>query len=116
MLDIKLIRENSELVRNNLMKRGNPENIRMLNELVETDRKWRQNLTKLNELRHQRKQVTAEIATLKKAGKEAKSQVDKAKTIDTEITSVEKEVANEEEKERDFLLKLPNMLHDSVPV
>src|SRR3989337_1239911 len=116
MLDIKLIRENPELVRNNLMKRGNPENIRMLNELVETDRKWRQNLTNLNELRHQRKQVTAEIAILKKAGEEANSQVEKAKTIDTEITSIEKEVANEEEKEHDFLLKLPTMLHDSVPV
>ena len=116
MLDIKLIRENSELVRNNLMKRGNPENIRMLNELVETDRKWRQNLTKLNELRHQRKQVTAEIAILKKAGKETTTQIDKAKTIDTEITSLEKEVTAEEEKERDFLLKLPNMLHDSVPI
>src|SRR3990170_4759661 len=116
MLDIKLIRENPELVRNNLMKRGNPENIRMLNDLIETDRKWRQNLTNLNELRHQRKQVTAEIAILKKAGKEAKSQVDKAKIIDTEIISVEKEVTAEEEKERDFLLKLPNMLHDSVPI
>src|SRR4030042_3577857 len=104
MLDIKLIRENPELARNNLLKRGNPENIRMLNDLVETDRKWHQNLTKLNDLRHERKQVTAEIAVLKKAGKEAKTQVEKAKTIDTEITSIEKEVATEEEKEHDFLL------------
>lgn len=116
MLDIKLIRENSELVRSNLMKRGNPENIQMLDELISLDRKWRQDLTNLNDLRHLRKQVTSEIAALKKAGKDACSQVDKARAIDSEITSLEKDVAKEEEREHDYLLKLPNILHDSVPV
>jgi len=116
MLDIKLIRENAELVRSNLMKRGNPENIKMLDELIETDRKWRENLTKLNGLRHQRKLVTTEIAKLKKAGEDASSQVEKAKSIDVDITSIEKEVTIEEEKEHNLLMKLPNMLHESVPV
>jgi seryl-tRNA synthetase len=116
MLDIKLIRENLELVRSNLTKRGNPENIKMLDELVETDRKWRENLTKLNELRHQKKLVTAEVATLKKAGKDAKEKLEKAKAIDGEIAETEKEVVMEEEKEHYVLMRLPNMLHDSVPV
>jgi seryl-tRNA synthetase len=116
MLDIKLIRENPELVRNNLMKRGNPENIKMLDELVDIDRKWRQNLTKLNDLRHKRKLVTAEIATLKKTGKDARDKVEKAKSIDSEITSIEKEVARAEEKTRDYLMRLPNLLHETVPV
>ena len=116
MLDIKLIRENPELVRSNLMKRANPENIKMLDELIGLDRKWRQDLTSLNDLRHERKQVTSEIAILKKAQKDASIQVDKAKIIDTEITCLEKKVTDEEESERDYLLKLPNMLHESVPV
>ena len=116
MLDIKLIRENPEHARSNLMKRGNPENLSMLDELVETDRKWRENLTKLNELRHQKKLVTTEVATLKKAGKDAAEKLEKAKAIDREITATEKEVAAEEEKEHDLLMRLPNMLHDSVPV
>jgi seryl-tRNA synthetase len=116
MLDIKLIRENPDFVRSNLLKRANPENIKMLDELIGLDKKWRQDLTNLNELRHQRKQVTTEIATLKKARQEATSQVDKAKLIDTENTCLEKKVTDEEESERDYLLKLPNMLHDSVPV
>jgi seryl-tRNA synthetase len=67
MLDIKLIRENPEFVKNNLMKRGNPENSKMLKELIDLDREWRQNLTKLNELRHGRRLITAEIARAKKA-------------------------------------------------
>jgi seryl-tRNA synthetase len=116
MLDIKLIRENPELVKNNLVKRGNPENIKMLNELVDVDRKWRQNLTKLNELRHERKLITTEIATLKKTGKDASNKVEKAKLIDSEVTTIEKEVAKAEEKTHDYLMRLPNLLDETVPV
>lgn len=116
MLDIKLIRETPDLVKTNLAKRGNPENGKMLDELIATDREWRQNLTKLNDLRHERKLITAEIATMKKAGKDASKSVEKAKTIDSEITSIEKEVVNAEEKTRDYLMRLPNLLHETVPI
>ena len=116
MLDIKLIRENPEFVKNNLMKRGNPENSKMLDELITIDREWRLNLTKLNELRHKRKLITAEIAALKKAGKDASGKVEKAKTIDSEITSIQAEVARAEEKTHDYLMRLPNLLHETVPV
>src|SRR3989304_1533540 len=113
MLDIKLIRENPELVKNNLSKRGNPENTEMLEALIDLDRKWRQNLTKLNELRHERKLVTAEIAALKKTGKEASGKIEKAKKIDVEITSIQAEVAGAEEKTRYYLMRLPNLLHET---
>jgi seryl-tRNA synthetase len=116
MLDIKLIRENPDFVKNNLMKRGNPENGKMLDELVDLDREWRQNLTKLNDLRHERKMITAEIAKLKKAGKDAESKVETAKTIDSKITRIEKEVSGAEDKIHDCLMRLPNLLHETVPV
>src|SRR3972149_6183368 len=115
MLDIKLIRENPEFVKNNLMKRGNPENSKMLNELIALDGEWRQNLTKLNEFRHERKLITAEIAALKKTGKDASGKIEKAKTIDAKITSIQAEVAGAEEKTRDYLMRLPNLLHETVP-
>jgi seryl-tRNA synthetase len=88
----------------------------MLDALVDLDREWRQNLTKLNALRHERKMMTTEIAALKKVGKDASSKVEKAKTLDSEITSMEKEVARAEEKTRDYLMRLPNLLHETVPV
>jgi seryl-tRNA synthetase len=116
MLDIKLIRENPEFVKDNLSKRGNPENLNMLNALITADKTWRQNLTKLNDLRHERKLVTTEIATLKKTGKDANSQVEKAKQIDAEVTSIEKEVTANEEQTRNYLMRLPNLLHETVPV
>ncbi len=116
MLDIKLIRENPEYVKNNLMKRGDPENIEMLDTLVAVDREWRHKLTKLNALRHERKMLTAEIGKLKKAGKDASSNVATAKTLDSEITSIQAEVASAEEKTGDYLMRLPNLLHYTVPV
>ena len=116
MLDIKLIRENPELVKSNLAKRGNPDVLQMLEELIIVDREWRLNLTKLNELRHDRKLVTIEIAKLKKAGKEATDEFTRAQDIDQKIKLMEKQVAEQEQKTHDYLLRLPNLLDDSVPL
>ncbi|XHH08280.1 MAG: serine--tRNA ligase [Candidatus Bathyarchaeia archaeon] len=116
MLDIKLIRESPDLVRANLEKRNNPENLQMLDELIALDKQWRLNLTGLNDLRHDRKLATMEVAKLKKTGQDASAQVEKAKTIDAQITSMEKQVCAEEEKERDLLMRLPNMLDPTVPL
>jgi seryl-tRNA synthetase len=116
MLDIRLIRENPGLVRANLTKRGNPEALKTLDELIDYDRKWRLFLTKLNDLRHERKQITTQIATLKKAGKDASKEISKGRAIDAEITASERKVAECEEKTRFYLMRLPNLLHESVPV
>ena len=116
MLDIKLIRENPDLVRNNLMRRGNPENIQMLDELIDLDKKWRQILTKLNELRHQRRLITTEVATLKKKGKDSTKEVARARTVDSEITNLEKKVNQTEERMHSYLMRLPNLLHKAVPL
>ncbi len=115
MLDIKLIRETPDVVRSNLEKRGNPENIKLFEELIALDKQWRANLSKLNDFRHNRKVCTTEIATLKKAGKDATENLTKARAIDAEITGLEKEVAREEERTHQLLLTLPNLMHETVP-
>jgi seryl-tRNA synthetase len=116
MLDIKLIRENPEFVKNNLAKRGNPENSNMLDALVKLDREWRRNLAKLNDFRHERKMLTGEIGKLKKLAKDASSQVEKAKKLDSEITSIQTKVVRTGEKTHEYLMRLPNLLHETVPV
>ena len=115
MLDIKLIRDNSDLVKANLAKRGNPEAVQMLDNLIVFDKDWRLNLTKLNDLRHDRKQITIEIAKLKKANQEATNEVSKAQLVDQKITLMEKQVVEQEQKIRDCLMRLPNLLDESVP-
>jgi seryl-tRNA synthetase len=116
MLDIKLIRENPELVKANLTKRDNPNVLQMLDDLIAVDKEWRLNLTKLNELRHNRKLITVEIAKLKKAGKEATNEFTKAEDIDVQIKIVEKQVAEQEQKTHSYLLRLPNLLENTVPL
>jgi len=116
MLDIKLIRENPELVRNNLRKRDDPEKLRLLGDLIRYDREWRQLLTTVNELRHKRRIVTEEIASLKKGGKDTAQKVREAKSIPQEIEKLEKEVEDRKEKVTNLLYRLPNLLHESVPV
>ncbi|MEM2936982.1 MAG: serine--tRNA ligase [Candidatus Bathyarchaeia archaeon] len=116
MLDIKLIRENPDLVRKNLERRGSPEYLEMLDALLECDGKWRRNLTELNELRRERNRMTAEIAAAKRKGLDVTAIVLKAKTIDEKITGLERQVSEYVEKVRYYLMRLPNLLHDSVPI
>jgi len=115
MLDIRLIREKPDYVRENLKRRNDPEKLEMLDQLIEYDKKWRQNLTRLNELRHQRRELTNEIAQLKKQGKEIAQKIEEARKIDAEIGSLEKQVEELSRKVKHYLMRLPNLLHDSVP-
>lgn len=116
MLDIKLIRENPESVRNNLLKRGNPEHTKRLDKLIILDKKWRTNLTVLNSLRHKRKLATNEIAEIKKMKKDAKEYIEKARKIEIQIKKIENEVMSAKDSINEYLLKIPNLLHESVPI
>jgi len=116
MLDIKLIRENPELVRNNLAKREDPEKLRLLDALIQCDKEWRQLLTRVNELRHRRRIVTDQIAGLKKEGKDTAQKLGEARSMAEEIGRLDKEVEDRKEKVNSLLCRLPNLLHESVPV
>lgn len=116
MLDIKLIREKPELIKRNIEKRGNPQYLELLDELLEFDRKWRRNLTELNELRRERNKITTEIAAAKKNSLDITPIVSRAKEVDKRITLLEGRVSEYEEKVHFYLMKLPNLLHDSVPI
>ncbi|MFP3985002.1 MAG: serine--tRNA ligase [Candidatus Bathyarchaeia archaeon] len=116
MLDIKLIRERPEIVRQNLEKRGDVEKLQMLDELTKCDCEWRRLLTKTNELRHERKKITHKIASLKREGKEATEQIKKARNLDEEIGSLGQLVNECKERVDHILMRLPNILHESVPV
>jgi len=111
MLDIKLVREHPEIIRKDLQKRCDPEKLEMLDNLIQYDIQWRRLLTEANELRHKRKQITTEVANLKKQGKDANKQIEQAKTIPQQIKDLENQVAEYREKADLLLLKLPNILH-----
>ena len=116
MLDIRLIRDNPNLVIENLRRRGDAANLEILQELVKSDGEWREGLTRLNELRHRRREVTTRIAVLKKSGKRADEEIVQGRKIDAEIVSLEDRVADDEKKVHEYLMRLPNLLHESVPI
>jgi seryl-tRNA synthetase len=115
MLDIKLIRKHPEVVRKDLEKRGEPEKIKMLNNLIKYDIQWRKLIKEANELRHKRKVITTEVANLKKKGKDSSKQIEEAKNIPEKIAKLKKQVEEYKEKANIILLKLPNILHETVP-
>jgi len=115
MLDIKLIRENPELVRKNLERRNQPEYLKLFDELLEKDKVWRETVLKANELRKERNKLTKEIANLRKEGKDFSQQIEKAKKIDKELEELEKKEEELKKECRNLLLRIPNLLHESVP-
>jgi seryl-tRNA synthetase len=115
MLDIKLIRKNPELVRKNLERRNQPEYLKLFDELLEKDKVWRETVLKANELRKERNKLTKEIANLRKEGKDFSQQIEKAKKIDKELEELEKKEEELKKECRNLLLRIPNLLHESVP-
>jgi len=116
MLDIKLIREKPELVRKDLERRGDPEKLEWLKELIKYDKEWRENLQGLESLRRERNELTDRIAALKRQGKGAPKELEQVKAIPGRIKELEETNERLREKADFFLMRIPNMLHHSVPI
>jgi seryl-tRNA synthetase len=115
MLDVRLIRQDPTFVRNNLKRRGNPEYITLLDTLLKDDQQWRHALSQLNDLRHTKNNLTLEIASLKKNKKDASDKIAIVSNLSHDIKTLEDTVESFEIKTRHALLRLPNLLHTSVP-
>lgn len=115
MLDMKLIRENPDIIRKDLTKRGKPEKIALLDELLQLDKEWRQLLTDANNNRHRHNIITTQIAEKKKKGQDASKEILEAKEIPTKIKKLEAKVEEDKARIDQILLSLPNILHESVP-
>ncbi|MFH0832223.1 MAG: serine--tRNA ligase [Candidatus Aenigmatarchaeota archaeon] len=116
MLDIKLIRENPKLVEENLKKRHDTEKLKLLNELIKHDEEKRDVIQKVEKLKQLRNTVTKEIADLKAKGKSVSAKMKDVKEIPDKIKKLDDELASMNEKCNSILMRLPNMLHDSVPI
>lgn len=116
MLDIKLIRETPEIVRNDLKKRGDTDRMKLLEKAIELDRKRRILIKNSEDMKKKRNDITKDISKAKQEGKsagvflkEAKELPEKIKKIDDELSLIDKQCTA-------ILRVLPNILHDSVPV
>ena len=115
MIDVNLIRKNPDFVRENLKRRNDPEKLEILDELIEADKKWRALQTKLNELRRKRNQLSLQIAQKKKMGEDEKPLLIEAEELQNKIKRLEYETREYRRKSISLLMRIPNLLHESVP-
>ena len=117
MLDIKLIRESPDLVKNNLKRRKKPKFLEMLDEAIFVDEQWRALKTEEDSLRQKRNDLTKSIQELKKNGisDQIENVINEAKQIPDQIKKIEEKREQAKLRRDTFLLQLPNLLHESVP-
>lgn len=117
MLDIHTIRDNPETVQEALKKRDYPEQaFKALEEIIELDVRWRNVKKEEEELRAERNSLSMKINEKKKAGEEAKEEIERSAGISKRIKEISVETEQLEEKRNDLLLQIPAIPHESVPV
>ena len=116
MLDIKFIRENPEVVRKDLERRNEKEKLEWLEDLLKSDADYRKLLQDNQRLRQRRNEITDEINSLRKQGKEIREKVQEAKELPSAIKQSDEKIEELKKKIEYYLMRLPNILHESVPV
>ena len=118
MLDIKLVRTNPELVKENIKKKFQDEKLVLVDEVLDLDTKFRAAKIKCDELRNKRKVMSKQIGGLM-----AKGQKDEAEKVKAEVTAIGEELEALEKDEtvfeaqiRERMLVIPNIIDDSVPI
>ena len=115
MLDIKFVREHPDAVKENLKRRGEIDKVAWIDQLVEDDKNWRDIQIEVNNLRNKRNRLTEEIGRGRKIGADTSDLVKEAERMPDQIKKLEIEKAEVERKVTDVLLRLPNIMHETVP-
>ncbi len=115
MLDIKLFRENPGIIKKNLEKRKETEKLKWVDKVTGLDKEYRELKNKLQEMRHRKNRVSEEINELKKQGKGISEKIKEIKSIPEKIKKAEEKTAKLQEQIRYYLMRIPNIMHDSVP-
>ncbi len=118
MIDIKLIRENKEIVKENIKKKFQDEKLPLVDEVFEMDVKAREAQTKADNLKAEKNKKSAEIGKLMKD-----KLVDEANKVKEEIAEMANEITECEnlqvelqQKIREKMLVIPNIIDESVPI
>jgi seryl-tRNA synthetase len=112
MIDLKIIRENPDKVREALLKRGE---VVDLTKLLSLDKQRREKITEVEGLKSRRNQVSSEISNLRRENKSADQLIEEMKNVSSKIKMLDLEVAEIENQISDFIDQLPNLPDEDVP-
>lgn len=118
MLDIKYIRENIDIVKENIRKKNQDEKLELVDRVVELDELRRENIKETDAKRARRNEIADLMPKLFKENRQEEANVlkEEAKKLAEEIKELEKSVEEETEEYNNILLTIPNIMHESVPV
>ena len=118
MLDMKLIRTNPELVKENIKKKFQDSKLELVDKVVELDKKYRETKVECDNLRNKRKTMSKEIGAFM-----AKGQKEEAERVKAEVGEIGKKLTDMEALEvqregdiREIMLVIPNIIDESVPI
>ncbi len=113
MLDIKIIREQTELVKNGIKAKNAEDNI---DAILALDNHRRTLIGEGEALKAKRNEVSSKVGQMKKSGEDASPVIEEMNSVKTRIQQIDEELKNVEEKLEELLLTVPNIPHSSVPI
>ncbi len=118
MIDMKLIRTNPELVKENIKKKFQDEKLVLVDEVIELDKQFREAKQRCDYLRSQRNSISKQICALMAHGKREEAEQTKKQVSDMagELAELEEKITVYEEQIRERMLVIPNIIDDSVPI
>ena len=118
MLDIKFVRENPDIVKENIKKKFQNHKLGLVDEVLELDNKSREVKFRGDELRSSRNSLSNQIGALMREGKKAE-----AEEIKAQVAKINQELLDNEKLEEQYaaelkekLMRIPNIIHSSVPI
>jgi len=116
MIDIKLIRENPGLVKENIKKKFQDQKMPLVDKVKKLDEEWRKLKSEGDALRAERNKISEAINQAKKAKKDVSALVGKAKELPGQIAELEEKCGKLEIEIKDIMMQIPNIIHSSVPI
>jgi seryl-tRNA synthetase len=115
MLDIRLIREKPDFVRERLATRGGGDEAKIA-EVLQVDAERRKAETALQQLQAERKRLSKEIGAKRARGESSADLEERVRKIGEEIADLNARTTELDEQQKDLLLEIPNLPHESVPI
>jgi len=116
MIDIKLIREDIDLVKENIKKKFQDEKLGLVDKLKKLDEQWRKLKYEADTLRSKRNKISEQINKAKKAKQSIKDLVKQAKEIPNKIKKIQEKEDNLQSEIRQLQIKIPNIISKNVPL
>ena len=123
MLDIKFIRENPDIVKENIKKKFQDEKLPLVDEVIELDSQRRANIQEADQLRSDRNRLSKQVGMLMGQAKKDPSKLAEAEAVKKQVTdeaerlaALEKLEAELDERVHHIMLQIPQIIDPSVPI